>query len=291
MPEIETVPEITTVNEPLLSPTQGAVPAPSAGGDRTSTRVPMLLGRFSGRRGAPLIVRENVALQMQDCQEDWSYSFPVVVIDALWNLAFVVVALAMLFWTAREETNLKLRVWICGYATKCVVNVVLLVVEYKRRNRRISTAVMVPISLTSSSSSSEDGGDDVNPIRLTLAFLAIDVFFLAIRSIILCLLSAGYCFCLPCIIAFMYYISNQDPASDADISRLPKYIFEVDNGDMEQPDVRACRMIPMRRNGPDFSTERVLLTKDASIPISPQTFVYVDLHLRIASLLDFSERK
>ncbi|KAI3796352.1 hypothetical protein L1987_39022 [Smallanthus sonchifolius] len=130
----------------------------------------------------------------------------------------------------------------------------------------ISTAVTVPISLASSSSSSEDGGDDVNPIRLTLAFLAIDVFFLAIRSIILCLISAGYCFCLPCIIAFMYYIGKQDPASVADISRLPKYIFEVDNvnGDVEQPDVRACRMIPMRRNGSDFSTERVLLTKDAN---------------------------
>ncbi|KAI3744129.1 hypothetical protein L1987_57205 [Smallanthus sonchifolius] len=215
MPEIETVPEITAVNEPLLPPSQGTVPAQSDGRDRYSTRVQTLLGLFAGRRGASLLVRQNVALYLEDWREAWGYSFPVVVIDTLWNLTFVVVALAMLLWFAREETNVKLRVWICGYSMQCVVHVVLLVLEYKRR---ISTAP----SLISSRWSFEDDGDDIHPIRY-----------------------------------------GKEGASEAEISRLPKYIFEVATGDMEQPDVRACRMMPRRTNGPDFSTERVLLTEEA----------------------------
>ncbi|KAI3796353.1 hypothetical protein L1987_39023 [Smallanthus sonchifolius] len=159
MPEIETVPEITAVNEPLLPPSQGTVPAQSDGGDSYSTRVQTLLGLFAGRRGASLLVRQNVALYLEDWREAWGYSLPVVVIDTLSNLTFVVVALAMLLWFAREETNVKLRIWICGYSMQCVVHVVLLVLEYKRR---ISTAP----SLISRRWSSEDDEDDIHPIRI-----------------------------------------------------------------------------------------------------------------------------
>ncbi|KAK1425420.1 hypothetical protein QVD17_20772 [Tagetes erecta] len=303
MPEISTpVPEITsdtdTVNEPLLSSSN--VTVLSAGVEQTPTRVPMLLGLFSGRRGSSLRVRQNVAMQMEDMQEDWGYSFQVVVITSLWNIAIVVVSVVMLFWIAREQMNLKLRVWICGYLVLCVVHVVMLLLEYKRRNRRISTAMTGPPSLSSSGLSSDDDDRDhvtwikkcemINTMAsyiwwvfgfvwmlssyndnttphlfwLTLALLVIDVFFLVLRSLILCLLSVAYCFCLPCIIAFMYYISRQDHTSEADVSNLPKYIFEAANGDVEQPDVRGSRMIPMGPNGPDFSTEGVLLTGDVN---------------------------
>ncbi|KAI3798122.1 hypothetical protein L1987_33391 [Smallanthus sonchifolius] len=47
-----------------------------------------------------------------------------------------------------------------------------------------------------------------------------------------------------------------------DIKNLPKYIFEVSNGDVGQPDVRACKMMPMGTNSPNFSTGCVLPTKD-----------------------------
>lgn len=62
---------------------------------------------------------------------------------------------------------------------------------------------------------------------------------------------------------YNYVKSNtQEGASEADVSKLLKYIFEAANGDVEQPDVRASRMIPLGPNGPDYSTERVLLTED-----------------------------
>ncbi|MFS7915381.1 hypothetical protein Hanom_Chr02g00164641 [Helianthus anomalus] len=113
----------------------------------------------------------------------------------LWNLAFVVISVATLFWIAREETNLLLRVWICGYVMQLSAN---------------STA-MIP-GFTSSGSSSESNGDRVTrPVRwhmlyivLTLAYLAMDVFFLVLCSLLDCLLSTAYCFCVPCVIAFMY---------------------------------------------------------------------------------------
>ncbi|KAM0047939.1 hypothetical protein Hdeb2414_s0008g00268851 [Helianthus debilis subsp. tardiflorus] len=168
MAEIATsVPEITAVDEPLLSPTHAAAAAPSAGGDRPPSRVPMLLGLFAGRRGASLIVSQTVALQMEDYREAWGYSFPVVVIETLWNLAFVVVSLATLFWIAREEANLLLRVWICGYVMQCVVNVVVLLLVYKRRNRRVSADSTATIpGFSSSGSSSESDGDRVTrPVR------------------------------------------------------------------------------------------------------------------------------
>ncbi|KAK1414654.1 hypothetical protein QVD17_30403 [Tagetes erecta] len=56
--------------------------------------------------------------------------------------------------------------------------------------------------------------------------------------------------------------THEDCASKAEINNLSKYIFEVPNNDVEQPDVRSCKMNPMETNGPNFSTERVLLTEE-----------------------------
>ncbi|XP_076935773.1 E3 ubiquitin protein ligase RIE1-like [Bidens hawaiensis] len=291
VPEIT---EITAVDEPLLSQPHLTVP-PSAELATASTRVPMLLGLFAGRRGASLIVSQNVALQMEDYREEFGYSVPVVAVETVWNLAFVVVAVVMVFWIAREERSVRLRVWICGYAVHCVANVVVLLVEYRKRRMRESVDVNSEVTgLTSGGSSSEiqNDGDCVLPIRwdllnevlyhlwsvvgfvwivsynnsatphlfwLSLAFLAMDVFFLILRSLFYFLLAAAYCFCLPCILAFMYYMKRQERASEADISRLPVYeIFNV-----EEPGVSECRMIPKGTNGPDYSTELVIHTEYA----------------------------
>ncbi|MFS8028018.1 putative transcription factor C2H2 family [Helianthus anomalus] len=98
---------------------------------------------------------------------------------------------------------------------------------------------------------------------LTMTFLAMDVFFAVIRFLFICLLLVACCFCLPFIIAFLCYISREGPASEADIISLPKFKFKVSSGDVEQPDNRACRMIPVRTNGPGFSTERAIQIEDA----------------------------
>lgn len=123
----------TSTTAPLLRPRQGgtinATPA-------RPTTLAMLLGRATGRRGASMLVRETAARQLEERRVDWGYSRPVVALDMMWNLAFVVVSVIMLVWTKNERPNVPIRLWICGYAAQCAVHVVLVWLEYRRRNRR-----------------------------------------------------------------------------------------------------------------------------------------------------------
>ncbi|XP_042483935.1 E3 ubiquitin protein ligase RIE1-like [Macadamia integrifolia] len=124
-----------TVNEasvPLLRPRQ------ATNTDLTSrpTTLALLLGRAAGRRGPSMLVRETAALQLEERRADWGFSKPVVALDIAWNLAFTVGAIVMLALTTNEKPNTPIRVWICGYALQCVVHVVLVWLEYRRRNMR-----------------------------------------------------------------------------------------------------------------------------------------------------------
>ncbi|MBA0792911.1 hypothetical protein Gohar_017366, partial [Gossypium harknessii] len=101
-----------------------------------SSALALLLGRVTGRRGASMLVRETAARELEERRADWGYSKPVVALDILWNTAFVVVSVVMLICTVNERPNTPVRVWICGYALQCSVHVVLVWLEYKRRNAR-----------------------------------------------------------------------------------------------------------------------------------------------------------
>ncbi|XP_076920808.1 E3 ubiquitin protein ligase RIE1-like [Bidens hawaiensis] len=284
VPEIT---EITAVGEPLLSQPQLTVPPNTT---LNSPIIHILLALFARRRGASIIVRQNVAMQLEDWREEFGYSFPVVVVETLWNLAFVVLSIVTLFWYAWEERCVRLRVWICGYVVHCVANVVILLMEYKKRRMRVELV----LSLVSSSSSSENHGyHQVTPIRWEtinkvfsyvwwpigfiwmlysysspgnaqlLLWLAMDVFFFVVTFLSLSLVGMACCLCLPCVIGFLCYIGSEGSASEAAIKILPEYRFEMSNDDADQPDERACRMIPMGPNGPDLSTVRFLQTEDA----------------------------
>lgn len=63
-------------------------------------------------REPSMLVRESAAEQLEERQSDWAYSKPVVVLDFVWNLAFV------------AEPNTPLRVWIIGYGLQCVMHMV-----------------------------------------------------------------------------------------------------------------------------------------------------------------------
>ena len=117
---------------PLLHPRQGS-------SDTATTRpttLALLLGRASGRRGPSMLVRETAARQLEERRADWGYSKPVVALDIMWNVAFVVVSVAMLLLTLDEKPNTPIRLWICGYALQCGVHVGLVWMEYRRRNPR-----------------------------------------------------------------------------------------------------------------------------------------------------------
>ena len=127
---------------PLLRPRQGS-------SDTATTRpttLALLLGRASGRRGPSMLVRETAARQLEERRADWGYSKPVVALDIMWNVAFVVVSVVMLLLTIDEKPNTPIRFWICGYALQCGVHVVLVWIEYRRRNpRRTASASRIRV--------------------------------------------------------------------------------------------------------------------------------------------------
>lgn len=79
-----------------------------------------------------MLVRETAARQLEERRADWGYSKPVVALDIVWNLAFVFASVMML-WSRNEKPNVPIRVWIFVYAAQCLVHVVLVYVEFRRR--------------------------------------------------------------------------------------------------------------------------------------------------------------
>lgn len=60
---------------------------------------------------------------------------------------------------------------------------------------------------------------------LCVAFLAFDVFFVFFCVFLACIIGIAACCCLPCIIAVMYAVAEQEGASEEEIRTLPKFIF------------------------------------------------------------------
>ncbi|GAB2296933.1 hypothetical protein Dimus_031035 [Dionaea muscipula] len=130
-----------SITAPLLRPRAGAEAVENAGRPAQTT-LALLLGRAAGRRGASLLVRETAARELEERRADWGYSTPVVALDMVWNMAFVVVSVVMLICTVHEQPNVPVRVWICGYGFQCLVHVVLVWMEYRRRRSRGSGSRM-----------------------------------------------------------------------------------------------------------------------------------------------------
>ncbi|GFP83566.1 E3 ubiquitin protein ligase rie1 [Phtheirospermum japonicum] len=126
---------LTIPTAPLLRPRQ----PPNSAASRPSS-LSLLLSRAASttqrRGGASMVVRETAARELEERRADWGYSKPVVALDIMWNLAFVVVSVVMLICTAKEKPDVPIRVWVCGYALQCLVHVVLVWVEFNRRNSR-----------------------------------------------------------------------------------------------------------------------------------------------------------
>ncbi|XVE74640.1 hypothetical protein DITRI_Ditri12bG0033400 [Diplodiscus trichospermus] len=306
---------------PLLRPRQ-----PDASTARPAT-LALLLGRATGRRGPSMLVRETAARELEERRADWGYSKPVVALDMLWNTAFVAVSVVMLICTMDERPNTPIRLWICGYALQCLVHVVLVWLEYRRRNRRRASArdeesgdaaagdvndsedeedgiEMSPFGSNQSSVTKRcesintmasflwwivgfywvvSGGDILlqNAPRLywlAVVFLAFDVFFAIFCVVLACLIGIALCCCLPCIIAILYAVAGQEGASDADLSILPKYRFQITNN-AEKPGVGAGKMVPIETSSGYLANERILLPEDAECCICLSSYEDgVDLH-------------
>ncbi|XP_058080091.1 E3 ubiquitin protein ligase RIE1 [Magnolia sinica] len=122
---------------PLLRPGPTSdSPRPTSDSPRATTLALLLNRATGGRRGPSMLVRETAALHLEERRADWGYSKPVVALDIAWNLAFALVSVIMLGSTLRERPNTAIRIWIIGYALQCGVHVVLVWLEYRRRNLR-----------------------------------------------------------------------------------------------------------------------------------------------------------
>jgi hypothetical protein len=82
-----------------------------------------------------MMVHETVVDQLEERQSDWAYSKPMVVLNIIWNFTFVVVATTVLVFSRTESPTMLLRLWLIGYTLQCVLHMVCVCVEYRRRRR------------------------------------------------------------------------------------------------------------------------------------------------------------
>ncbi|ONK59201.1 uncharacterized protein A4U43_C08F4020 [Asparagus officinalis] len=100
---------------------------------------------------------------------------------------------------------------------------------------------------------------------LCIVFLAFDVFFVVFCVALACVIGIAVCCCLPCIIAILYAVADQEGASDEDIRQLPKYKFRRTGEDEKLGgDVSRSSGGIMTECGSDPPHEQALPAEDAS---------------------------
>ncbi|KFK37366.1 hypothetical protein AALP_AA4G247400 [Arabis alpina] len=104
-------------------------------------------------RESSVRVREIAAEEIEERQSEWAYSKPVIVLDVLWNLAFVIVTIVVLGFSSDENPNVPLRFWIVGYNLQCLFHVCCVIIEYRRR--------LHDSGLSSNQESSDEEEDEV----------------------------------------------------------------------------------------------------------------------------------
>jgi len=215
-------------------------------------------------------VRESAAAHLEERQNDWAYSRPVVLLDLLWNLAFLLAATAVMILSRDERPEVPLRLWIVGYALQCIVHMLCVSLEYRRRRqRRAATPFDTPVETSLSHDSMQavdsadgenadtslvkrlesgntmfsfvwwmfgsyliiSGGEDlINEAPylywLCLVFLAFDVLFVVFCVALAFVIGIAVCCCLPCIIAILYAVAEEEGASEEEINALDKYKFQ-----------------------------------------------------------------
>lgn len=111
-------------------------------------------------------VRESAADQIEERQSDWAYSKPIVILDLVWNIAFIVVSISVLIMSRDETPSMPLRLWTVGYALQCVLHAVCVCWEYKKRysesEQNFEASDGAQLGHTRNYSNSSSGSDDVD---------------------------------------------------------------------------------------------------------------------------------
>ncbi|KAK8578721.1 hypothetical protein V6N13_142002 [Hibiscus sabdariffa] len=253
-------------------------------------------------REPSMLVRETAAEQLEERQSDWAYSKPVVALDIFWNFVFVAAAVGVLVLSRDEKPNMPLRVWIIGYASLCLLHMVCVRVEYRRRRRRQrmgyspfhsgEDGVLSPGSGVESEHNVTKHLESANTLFsfvwwiigfywvslgghasahsspqlywLCIIFLCFDVFFVVFCVALASIIGIAVCCCLPCIIAILYAMADQEGASKEDIDQLSKFKFrKIGDDEKAAGDVQGPVWGIMIECGTDSPMEQVLSQDDA----------------------------
>jgi hypothetical protein len=99
---------------------------------------------------------------------------------------------------------------------------------------------------------------------LCIVFLAFDVFFVVFCVALACIIGIAVCCCLPCIIAILYAVSDQEGASEDDIRQIPRYKFRrTDEPEKQDVDPMGPFGGIMTECGTNQPIEKVLEAEDA----------------------------
>ncbi|KAI4386605.1 hypothetical protein MLD38_004523 [Melastoma candidum] len=226
-----------------------------------------------------------------------AFSKPIVVLDFVWNLAFVVVTVVVVFSTLDERPCTPLRLWLCGYGVQCLVHVVFVYGEY-RRSHGVANFGFLTIGDHNRMFKRLDStntlissiwwafgfywiviggqpllGDSPRLYWLTVIFLAFDVFFVIFCIGLACLVFVALFCCIP-LLAIAYAVASVEGATEEMIKSLPKYRYR--SLDSEAVDGFMGLQVVRLKSGTGYNSyqgELVLSSEDSECCICLQSYV------------------
>ncbi|KAL2482956.1 zinc finger protein [Forsythia ovata] len=238
---------------------------------------------------------------------DSFYSKPFVILDIIWNLAFVWVSLFVLSTTTQEKPSTPLRLWIGGYALQCLLHVGFVWAQYQSPsldgvgvgfyfNRIFSFSTICHNSIIKKLDSVNTvvssiwwvvgfywiimGGqallqDSPRLYWLLVVFLAFDLIFMIFCILMACIVFFALFFCFPILATVAYAMTIGEGASESDIIALPKYRYCTANTltDFEEGRTEEVTLISKSDNS-NSETELALHLEDSECCIC--LYKYVD---------------
>ncbi|KAG5552733.1 hypothetical protein RHGRI_010738 [Rhododendron griersonianum] len=231
------------------------------------------------------------------------YSKPFLVLDVIWNLAFVLVSVFVLLITFREKPSTPLRVWIFGYALQCLLHVGFVYLECLRRHQSRFSVGLDGFPLTETRSSIAKRLESMNTVIssiwwvfgfywivlggqallqdsprlywLAVVFLAFDVFFMVFCIVMACVVFFALFCCFPVLATIAYAMRIAEGASEHDIRTLPKFKYRWANSLRTPGNSRMQEPVEltMESGGSDSTPELPLHSEDSECCICLHQYV------------------
>ncbi|KAK9742916.1 hypothetical protein RND81_03G205400 [Saponaria officinalis] len=287
----------TDIDTPTTNNT--TTPLLSTSSDGTS-----FLRRVNSRRmisQQSLRIRQSAAQQIIERRRELSESKSSVVVDLIWNTFSVLIVISVMIISKDEMTQVPLRLWLVVHAVLCILHMICVYAEYRRRNQL--TGVIVGATVLNSDfvefvpqrGQLEDdtsvaqylesvnsvitfvwwiigiywiisGGKmlaDDAPIlyRLTIFFLECYVLFFMICIGFACIIGIAVCCCLPCILVLLCTVLRHQEEASEEVFERLTK-FNFRRGEPQEPFTGT-----MIECDTDTPVERSLSAEDAACAI------------------------